>query len=100
MNESIYFFDLKKQYCLLKEEIIDSLLKVCESAEFTSGTFVRNFEQNFAKYCDAKFAAGLNSGTSALHLAMIILNIKKGDEVIVPFVLNFQYIVPSALFNE
>lgn len=84
MNESISYFDLKRQYSLLKEEVIDALLKVCESTEFTGGTFVRNFEQNFAKYCNAKFAAGLNSGTSALHLAMIVLNIKKGDEVIVP----------------
>ena len=84
VNESIYFLDLKKQYSLIKEEIIEALLKVCESTEFSGGTFVRDFERNFARYCNAKYAAGLNSGTSALHLAMVVLNIKEDDEVIIP----------------
>jgi len=83
-NESIYFFDLKKQYKLLKDEISEEFVKVCESAEFSGGTYVSKFENNFAKYCNIEFASGLNSGTSALHLAMILLNIRDDDEVIVP----------------
>lgn len=41
-------------------------------------------EQEYAKFCDKKYAVSVNSGTSALHLALVVLGIGKGDEVIVP----------------
>lgn len=53
-----------------------------------SGRFVREFEENFAKFCDAKYAASVNSGTTALHLAVAALDIKEEDEVIVATLTN------------
>jgi len=78
------FFDLKAQYKLIESEILSSMNTVCESSDFTNGKAVKNFEQNFAKFCSTKYAVALNNGTSALHLAMIALGIGKGDEVIIP----------------
>lgn len=50
----------------------------------SSGTYVNKFEEEFAKYCDCKYAVSVCNGTIALHLALLTLGIKKGDEVIVP----------------
>jgi dTDP-4-amino-4,6-dideoxygalactose transaminase len=55
---------------------------VCESCTFTLGPAVRAFEEAFAAYCGARHCVALNSGTSALHLAMRCLDIGPGDEVI------------------
>lgn len=55
-----------------------------ESGWLTQGPKTLDLEQKFAQYCNAKYAAVVNSGTAALHLALIAHNIKKGDEVIVP----------------
>src|SRR4030042_6350342 len=84
MDYVIHFLDLKKQYVQIKEEINKALSEVCESTAFSDGSFVKKFENEFARYCNSEFAVGLNNGTSALHLAMLALNIKAGDEVIVP----------------
>ena len=84
MDNRINFLDLKKQYLQIKEEADRALLEVCRSTAFSGGSFVENFENSFAAYCDSKFAIGLNNGTSALHLAMICLDIKEGEEVILP----------------
>ena len=78
------FFDLKDQYKSINSEILNSINELCENSDFTNGNAVKTFEQNFAKFCSAKYAIALNNGTSALHLAMIVLGIGKGDEVIVP----------------
>lgn len=50
----------------------------------SSGTYVNKFEEEFAKYCDCKYAVSVCNGTIALHLALLALGIKKGDEVIIP----------------
>jgi dTDP-4-amino-4,6-dideoxygalactose transaminase len=84
MNEPIQFMDLKRQYVTIKEEIATALLAVCEKTAFSSGPFVEEFEKNFADYCNTSHCSAVNSGTSALHLAMITASIKPGDEVIVP----------------
>lgn len=80
----INFVDLKKQYLSIKDEIDAAIKEVIESSAFTSGPFVKSFEESFAKAHNAKYCAGLNSGTSALHIAMWALGIGTGDEVIVP----------------
>ena len=48
------------------------------------GSFIKEFEEKFADFCDAKYAATVNSGTTALHLAVAVLGIGPGDEVLVP----------------
>lgn len=50
----------------------------------SSGTYVNRFEEEFAKYCDCKYAVSVCNGTIALHLALVSLGIGKGDEVILP----------------
>ena len=50
----------------------------------SSGKYVNAFEEEFAKYCDSKYAVAVCNGTVALHLALLALGIGKGDEVIVP----------------
>jgi dTDP-4-amino-4,6-dideoxygalactose transaminase len=80
----INYIDLKRQYQNIKKEIRQAIDNVCSDVAFSDGPYVETFEKNFAKYIGIKYALGVNNGTSALHLAMIVLGIGKGDEVIVP----------------
>ena len=78
--------DLKVQYRSIKGEIDSAIARVLESGEFILGKEVAAFEQEFAAYCGVSYCVGLNSGTSALHLAMLAAGVGPGDEVItVPF---------------
>lgn len=78
--------DLAAEYRELKPEIDAAIAGVFESSEFVLGKETEAFEQEFASYCGAKFAVGVNSGTSALHLALLAAGIGPGAEVItVPF---------------
>ncbi len=82
----IPFADLKAQYHSIKPEIDQAVLNVLESAHYVLGEQVSAFESEFASYCGASEAIGVNSGTSALHLALLAAGIGPGDEVItVPF---------------
>jgi dTDP-4-amino-4,6-dideoxygalactose transaminase len=82
----IPFLDLKAQYRGIKSEIDAAVLKVLESCQYILGPEVKAFEDEFAAFCHAKFAIGLNTGTSALHLSLLAAGIGPGDEVItVPF---------------
>ena len=76
------YFDLKGQYQLLRDEIRTAIDRVCNKAAFTLGEEVERFERAFAEYCGVKHCVGLNSGTSALHLALLAAGIGPGDEVI------------------
>jgi len=76
------YFDLKAQYATLRQEILEALDRVCRSAAFSLGEEVQAFEEEFAAYCGTKHCIGLNSGTSALHLALLALGVGPGDEVI------------------
>lgn len=82
----IPFVDLKQQYLNIKDEILSAVSKVFESTQFVLGKEVAAFEEEFASYCGTRFAIGVNTGTSALHLALLAGGIGAGDEVItVPF---------------
>jgi dTDP-4-amino-4,6-dideoxygalactose transaminase len=82
----IPFVDLKAQYQSIKPEIDDAIQRVLDSTQFILGEEVAGFETEFAAYCNARHAIGVNTGTSALHLALLALGIGPGDEVItVPF---------------
>ena len=74
--------DLKAQYAQLKDEILASLAEVAESTAYVLGPKVAAFEKDFATYAGAKHCVGVNSGTSALHLALICAGVNAGDEVI------------------
>jgi dTDP-4-amino-4,6-dideoxygalactose transaminase len=85
-NIKIPSLDLKIQYQSIKPEIDAAIAGVLESGQFILGSEVAAFEQEFATYCGAAECIALNSGTSALHLALLAAGIGPGDEVItVPF---------------
>ena len=78
--------DLKAQYRALKPEIDQAIQRVLDNAQFILGPAVSSFEQDFAAFCHSTDAIGVNSGTSALHLALLAAGVRPGDEVItVPF---------------
>jgi dTDP-4-amino-4,6-dideoxygalactose transaminase len=82
----IPFLDLKAQYRSIKPEIDAAVLGVLESCQYILGPEVKVFEEEFAAFCQTKYAVAVNSGTSALHLALLAGGIGPGDEVItVPF---------------
>jgi dTDP-4-amino-4,6-dideoxygalactose transaminase len=82
----IPFVDLKSQYASIKNEVDAAVRGVLESCQFTLGSEVAMFEQEFAAYCHSPHGIGVNTGTSALHLALLAAGIGEGDEVItVPF---------------
>jgi dTDP-4-amino-4,6-dideoxygalactose transaminase len=82
----IPFVDLRAQYHDIKNEIDSAVLGVLESCQFTLGSEVARFEEEFAAYTHSRFGIGVNSGTSALHLALLAAGVGPGDEVItVPF---------------
>lgn len=84
MYNPINCLDLKKQHQQIKKEVFAAFEKVYENTAFSGGHFVEEFEKSFSSYIGTKYCVGLNNGTSALHLAMVVLGIKKGDEVIIP----------------
>jgi len=91
----INFVDLKAQYLSIRSEIDEAIQNVINKTAFSSGPFVKSFEENFARAHNAKYCVGVNSGTSALHLAMWALGIGKDDEVIVPA--NTFFATPEAV---
>ncbi len=80
--------DLKGQYKKIKEEVDSSIHKVIDSAAFINGPEVHSFEKNLADYLGAKHVIACANGTDALQIAMMALELKPGDEVIVP---SFTY---------
>ena len=82
----IPFVDLKAQYAGIKDEVNAAIQNVLDTCQFTLGSEVAAFENEFAAYCQAQHGIGVNTGTSALHLALLAAGIGSGDEVItVPF---------------
>jgi len=78
----VNFVDLKAQYQTIKPEIDKAIENVISNTAFILGKAVSEFEEKFSSYCQVKHAIGINSGTSALIMAMKALRIGEGDEVI------------------
>ena len=78
----IPFLDLKTQYQSIRSEIDAAVCRVLAGGQFVLGSEVKGFESEFAGYCGARYGIGLNSGTSALHLAFLASGIGPGDEAI------------------
>jgi dTDP-4-amino-4,6-dideoxygalactose transaminase len=76
--------DLKPQYHSLKKELDEAVIKVAESQYFILGPEVSNMEKEFSEYLNCKHAIGVSSGTDALLLALMAIDLMPGDEVIVP----------------
>jgi len=76
------FVDLQAQYRSIENEIREAVERVFESGQFVLGPEVEAFEQAFAALCRTSHAVAVNSGTSALHLALLAAGVGPGDEVI------------------
>ncbi|MBD2296480.1 DegT/DnrJ/EryC1/StrS family aminotransferase [Anabaena sphaerica FACHB-251] len=78
----IPFVDLKAQYNSIKNEIDTAVFQALDSTQFVLGSEVVALEAEFSHYCGADYGIAVNTGTSALHLALLAAGINPGDEVI------------------
>jgi dTDP-4-amino-4,6-dideoxygalactose transaminase len=76
------FVDLRAQYADVRDEVEAAVRRVLESGAYVLGPEVEAFEREFAAYCQSPHGVAVNSGTSALHLALLAADIGPGDEVI------------------
>ncbi len=79
---NVPFMDLKLQYAAIKHEILPAIAGVLESSQFVLGKEVNAFEEEFARFCGTQYGIAVNTGTSALHLALLAAGVGPGDEVI------------------
>jgi dTDP-4-amino-4,6-dideoxygalactose transaminase len=76
------FANLEAQHAPLKAEILEAVSHLLETSAFSGGPLVARFEDQFADYCQTRYAIGTASGTHALWLALLALGVGPGDEVI------------------
>ncbi|MEA3274499.1 MAG: DegT/DnrJ/EryC1/StrS family aminotransferase [Pseudomonadota bacterium] len=76
------FLDLKAQFASIERELLAAASRTLASTQYVLGNEVGAFEEEFADYSGGKFGVGVNSGTSALHLALLAAGVGPGDEVI------------------
>lgn len=86
---NISMVDLKGQYLKIKEEVDSQIQEVISSSQFIGGDKVNQFSQNLATFHNANYAITCANGTDALQIALMSLNLNRGDEVILP---AFTYI--------
>ena len=79
---SVPVFDATRQFSLIKKEIMASIEGVLESGRFVLGGKGEQFEKSFSEHVGMKYGVGVNSGTDALKIALVVLGVKEGDEVI------------------
>ncbi len=79
---NVPFVDLKAQYRTIKQDVDSAIQSVIDNTAFVLGDAVKQFEESFARFCGVKHAVAVNSGTAALHLALLAHGIGPGDEVI------------------
>jgi len=79
---NVPFVDLKSQYAQLRDEIVPVVQEVMENTAFVGGPYLKAFEEQFGRFCDAEHAIGVSSGTAALHVSLAACGIGAGDEVI------------------
>lgn len=82
MSQVVPFLDLKAQYHSIKSEIDEAVLSVLASSAYVLGPEVAKFEEEFAEYHGVEHGVAVNTGTSALHVALIAAGVGPGDEVI------------------
>jgi len=82
MTKNIPLVGLLDQYQTIKSEVDTAIQNIITRSAFVGGDEVRQFEKEFAAYCDAKACVGVGNGTDALYLTLRALGIGEGDEVI------------------
>ncbi len=82
--QGVPMLDVSRQNDPLRDEINAAMAEVCQSGAFVHGPAVARFEASMASYCGVKHAVGCASGSDALLLALMVLGVGPGDEVILP----------------
>jgi len=82
MADKIPYLDLAAQLRPLRKELDDAIARTIDHCSFCLGPDVAQFEKDFAQFIGAEHCVGFNSGTSALHVAMLLLGVGPGDEVV------------------
>src|SRR5262247_4496190 len=80
--EAVPYLDLPAQMRPIREQLDAAIARTLDNCSFCLGPDVAQFEKDFAKFCGAEHCVGFNSGTSALHVALLLLGVGQGDEVI------------------
>jgi UDP-2-acetamido-2-deoxy-ribo-hexuluronate aminotransferase len=93
---AIQMVDLKKQYASIKTEIDAAVLQCIESTAFINGPAVKTFQANLEAYLGVKHVIPCANGTDGLQIAMMVLGLKPGDEVIVP---AFTYVATAEVIG-
>lgn len=73
---------MERQWEEIGDEVMEAVKKVLPTGKYTMGPYLKQFEEDFAKFCDSKYAIGISSGTAALHIALEAMGVGPGDEVI------------------
>jgi UDP-2-acetamido-2-deoxy-ribo-hexuluronate aminotransferase len=89
INKTIQMVDLKSQYDKIKDEVNTAIQNVLDETSFINGGQVKEFAEELKSFTGAKYVIPCANGTDALQIAMMALNFKPGDEVIVP---SFTYV--------
>ncbi len=76
--------DIQRQYQSIKKEVLAKTEEVFDSNAFSGGPYVEQFEKDFAEFQESNHVVACNNGTTALHLALLLLDLKQGDEIILP----------------
>ena len=92
MMKPVQMLDLKTQYHHIKNDIDKAVIECLESTEFINGKKVKEFAENLATYLDVKHVIPCANGTDALQIAMMALDLKEGDEIIIP---AFTYVATA-----
>lgn len=80
----IPFFRFDQMHAPIREDLLQAAARVIDSGSYILGHEVRSFEEEFASFCGTQYAVGVGNGLEALHLALRVLGVGPGDEVIVP----------------
>lgn len=80
----IPYVNMRAQWQKERNELLPIIDKVLGSGQYVGGNEIAKFEEEIAKFCQVKYAVALNSGTDALTLALHLLGVGRGDEVITP----------------
>ena len=89
----IPYVDLKLQWNKEKKDLLPLINKILSNGTYVIGEEISNLEKKLANLCNVKYAVAFNSGTDALTMGLILLGVKRGDEVITPpnsFLLHLQ----------
>ena len=96
MENKLQMVDLKSQYLKIKDEVDAAILDVINNTAFINGPAVGEFAENLSKYMDGVYAIPCANGTDALQIALMALDLKPGDEIIVP---SFTYVATAEVIG-